>query len=614
MTVAGGERRTVEIPLAVPAPGRHTVAVGGLEQNFVVWKISRPSNGTVLVNKVKGGMGRLTIKNGDDERTSSSSSPGSSAPAKAGAGRLRPGQQVVHGQGHQGWQVHRLLHLRGALGQPLEGVHELPVQGPLRGPDPLQDDANVDVDQVLDRDDLTAPGRGRQRTHRFRRRRGLPDRALRGATRPGRSVASFPILGGPGPAATARSASRAGQPVSAGPECSPARVGRARIMPAPSDCDRRRGRTGFLRGSRAAARRGDPGGRPGRAARRGGDLPAAARAGSTSASSPRSSSCAPTRSAPRAARRPCCAPTRATRVELHAWDTVKGSDFLADQDVVRTLRRHDARSRSSSSTTGASPGPGDEDGCIAQRPFGGHSLPAGDAGGGQDRLLRDADPLRRALRVPQLHPLRRVLRDRHPGRERRVHRPDVVSTRHRRDSRPAGQGPPHRVGRRRHALRLHHLLPDRHRRRHGDGLPGRPSAGGHGVPPVPSDGPGALRDPDDRGLPGRGRLPPQQQGRALHGEVRAQEDGAGAPRHGLAFHDHRDPRRTRLQGRRRPGLPPSRPHPPRRRPDQQAPAAHPRSVHEVPGHRPDQRADTDPARGPLLDGRHRDRHQRPDAE
>ena len=24
-------------------------------------------------------------------------------------------------------------------------------------------------------------------------------------------------------------------------------------------------------------------------------------------------------------------------LELHAWDTVKGSDFLADQDVVRTF-------------------------------------------------------------------------------------------------------------------------------------------------------------------------------------------------------------------------------------------------------------------------------------
>jgi succinate dehydrogenase / fumarate reductase flavoprotein subunit len=60
--------------------------------------------------------------------------------------------------------------------------------------------------------------------------------------------------------------------------------------------------------------------------------------------------------------------------ELHAWDTVKGSDFLADQDVVRTfvdtipgeIRRLDHW---------GIPWTRDEDGYIAQRPFGGHSYP-----------------------------------------------------------------------------------------------------------------------------------------------------------------------------------------------------------------------------------------------
>jgi archaellum component FlaG (FlaF/FlaG flagellin family) len=68
VTVAGGERRTVELALAVPAPGRHTVGVGDLEKRLLVWKITRPSNGTVLTNKVKGGYGRLTVKNGDPDR------------------------------------------------------------------------------------------------------------------------------------------------------------------------------------------------------------------------------------------------------------------------------------------------------------------------------------------------------------------------------------------------------------------------------------------------------------------------------------------------------------------------------------------------------------------
>jgi len=68
VTVAGGALKTVEIPLAVPRPGRHTVTAGDLAEKFVVWKITRPSTGTILVNKIKGGMGRMTIKNGDDER------------------------------------------------------------------------------------------------------------------------------------------------------------------------------------------------------------------------------------------------------------------------------------------------------------------------------------------------------------------------------------------------------------------------------------------------------------------------------------------------------------------------------------------------------------------
>jgi succinate dehydrogenase / fumarate reductase, flavoprotein subunit len=61
-------------------------------------------------------------------------------------------------------------------------------------------------------------------------------------------------------------------------------------------------------------------------------------------------------------------------LDLHAWDTVKGSDFLADQDVVRRF-------------VGAMPDEifrldhwgipwtRDEHGRIAQRPFGGHSFP-----------------------------------------------------------------------------------------------------------------------------------------------------------------------------------------------------------------------------------------------
>jgi succinate dehydrogenase / fumarate reductase flavoprotein subunit len=61
-------------------------------------------------------------------------------------------------------------------------------------------------------------------------------------------------------------------------------------------------------------------------------------------------------------------------LDLHAWDTVKGSDFLADQDVVHRfvhaipdeIRRLDHW---------GIPWTRDEHGRIAQRPFGGHSFP-----------------------------------------------------------------------------------------------------------------------------------------------------------------------------------------------------------------------------------------------
>jgi hypothetical protein len=66
VTVPAGELTTVELPLKMPAAGRHTVAAGGVEVKLVVWDITRPANGKILVNKVSGGRGQLTIKNGDD--------------------------------------------------------------------------------------------------------------------------------------------------------------------------------------------------------------------------------------------------------------------------------------------------------------------------------------------------------------------------------------------------------------------------------------------------------------------------------------------------------------------------------------------------------------------
>jgi hypothetical protein len=82
VTVAGGQRATVDLPFTVPAPGRHSVAAGPLEERLVVWKITRPATGKVMTNKIKGGRGQLTIENGND-RDAVLVLARSSAPTKA---------------------------------------------------------------------------------------------------------------------------------------------------------------------------------------------------------------------------------------------------------------------------------------------------------------------------------------------------------------------------------------------------------------------------------------------------------------------------------------------------------------------------------------------------
>ncbi len=90
--------------------------------------------------------------------------------------------------------------------------------------------------------------------------------------------------------------------------------------------------------------------------------------------------------------------------ELHAWDTVKGSDFLADQDVVEFFVYRSPKEILQLDHWGI-PWSRRPDGKIAQRPFGGHSFPravfAADKTGFQemqtlyDTLLRHTSSLTR---------------------------------------------------------------------------------------------------------------------------------------------------------------------------------------------------------------------------
>ncbi len=67
-------------------------------------------------------------------------------------------------------------------------------------------------------------------------------------------------------------------------------------------------------------------------------------------------------------------PEEGDSLDLHAWDSVKGSDFLADQDVVDRFVRMSPGELLNLDHWGI-PWSRDEDGKILQRPFGGHSYP-----------------------------------------------------------------------------------------------------------------------------------------------------------------------------------------------------------------------------------------------
>src|SRR5512136_2332991 len=67
-------------------------------------------------------------------------------------------------------------------------------------------------------------------------------------------------------------------------------------------------------------------------------------------------------------------PEEGDSLALHAWDTVKGSDFLADQDVVDRFVAAMPDEIRLLEHRGV-PWSRREDGRVMQRPFGGHSFP-----------------------------------------------------------------------------------------------------------------------------------------------------------------------------------------------------------------------------------------------
>ncbi len=141
-----------------------------------------------------------------------------------------------------------------------------------------------------------------------------------------------------------------------------------------------------------------------------------------------------------------------------------------------------------------------------------------------------------------------------------------------------------------------------HRRRHGPRASGRGRAQGHGDDAVPPDDARADRSAHHRGLPRRGRIPPERRQRALPRPLRPERDGARLARRHLpcrADGDRRGPRHRRQR--------PARPAAPRRREDPRAPARDARALDDLRRRRPDLRADPRPAGCPLPHGRRRHR-------
>ena len=108
------------------------------------------------------------------------------------------------------------------------------------------------------------------------------------------------------------------------------------------------------------------------------------------------------------------------------------------------------------------------------------------------------------------------------------------------------------------------LGPYLHRRRRRHGAARGAAAAGLRVRPVPPDRHLRRRRADHRGRARRGRLSHQFGGRALHGALRAEREGPRQPRRRLALDGAGDPRRPRRRPAQGPYLPPPRSYRPRR--------------------------------------------------
>ena len=287
----------------------------------------------------------------------------------------------------------------------------------------------------------------------------------------------------------------------------------------------------------------------------------------TSASSRSCTRRAATPARPRAASTRRSATPAEDDPETHAFDTVKGSDYLGDQDAIEILSARGARRHLPARALGrvllAPRRRQARAASVRRRRLAAHGL---------RRRHHRPRPDPGALRAAREAATSRSTRSSSPGsssinddRCQGVICWDLLERRpeddRRQDGRPRDRrrGPP--LPRDDERLRVH-------RRRHGDGAARRAAAEGHGVHAVPPDDALPVRDPaSPRAAAARARYLINKDGERFMKQLRAERDGARLARRRLALgadRDRRGPRRQRLD------LP--RHAPPRRRADHRAAA------------------------------------------
>ena len=240
--------------------------------------------------------------------------------------------------------------------------------------------------------------------------------------------------------------------------------------------------------------------------------------------------------------------------EWHTFDTVKGGDYLVDQDAAEVMAKEAIDAVLDLEKMGL-PFNRTAEGKIDQRRFGGHTRNHGEAAVRRSCFAADRTGhmilqtlYQQCIKhdvefFNEFYVLDLLMTEGRCVRRRRLR------AGHRRDPRLPRQVGDLRDRRLRQGLPDHVQRAHPDRRRHGHRVAQGPAAGGHGVLPVPPDRPGRPRRPAVRGRARRGRHPAQQRERALHGALRPHHQGPRAARHGRPRDGQRGPRGPRRRPR-----------------------------------------------------------------